>query len=1072
MTTLYGTTSFAYSKDPFKAIRTLDVTDPLGGRERFVAHAGTHEGTLPDTDSIVPEGFRFFNLGLNAGFSAYWDRRAMSVAPGDFTQAKITNWFWTGNSSAGRTLSVKKAEKLPLENRVWYSYPGAVWTFGGNISMALPDRIARVLGDDDGTTQLWSYEYNLQGQLTRAVEPDGHERTYAYAANGVDLLEVQRADSAGVLGVVETRTYRPEDPPHLPATITNALGDTTTFTYNADGQVTTVANPKNETTSFSYSSDGHLIAVTGPGPGAAPGGGGGGGDADPPATPGAAGDADPPAPGPSVTRFTYDRFGRVRTVTDPTGYLVTTDYDALDRPLRVRYPDGTYEQIVYNRLDPERRRDRLGRWSETLHDRLRRPTVMRDTAGHLTRFEWCPCGGLDKLIDANGNATSWTRDLQGRITRETRADGTFSDYTYESTTSRLKSRRDRRGQVTTYAYDIQDRLIGKTYTDGTPPVSYSYDHRGRLASAANGTDTLTWRYDGADRMTSETSAFNGSTVLYGYDAAGNRRTLDLDGQVTSYRYDGAGRLIRITRGTQEFGFTYDQASRRTSMTYPNGVVTSYEYDDASRLTRLRASKGSITITDFQYTYDAMDNRTRKATPELIEDYAYDALDQLTGVRRAGVGAAQWRYSYDPVGNRTGEQVDGVVTGATHDNMNRLLQRAAGDGPLTFAGRVSEPATVAVQGQPARVTPERKFAGEAAVPAGTSTVDVSATDASGHTRTNTYEVAQGTGVTATYTYDANGNLATKVEDGVTWTYAWNAENQLIRVTKGGAEVARFAYDPKGRRVAKIAAGMTTSYTYDGEDILREAVSSGTTSRYVHGPGTDEPVARGVNGSHTYYHADGLGGVVRMTDATGTATSTRRYDAWGQMQVGAEDAGYAYTGREWDPESGLYYYRARYYDAEVGLFVSEDPIKWFGGRHFYAYASNNPATLIDPLGLKSTDPPGCGGGSKCPQETENKGKRACKKIEKDPRAPECLKRGCRNLKIRCNSDPKTCTHYVHDTRKRTHVLGKTHGTGDVHLCPGHRGCQSVLHELAHECYDDEQTVNNAVDNYDRKYCDSNK
>ena len=36
-------------------------------------------------------------------------------------------------------------------------------------------------------------------------------------------------------------------------------------------------------------------------------------------------------------------------------------------------------------------------------------------------------------------------------------------------------------------------------------------------------------------------------------------------------------------------------------------------------------------------------------------------------------------------------------------------------------------------------------------------------------------------------------------------------------------------------------MTTSYTYDGEDILRE-MRGGTTVKYVHGPGIDEPLAR--------------------------------------------------------------------------------------------------------------------------------------------------------------------------------------------------------------------------------------
>ena len=63
-------------------------------------------------------------------------------------------------------------------------------------------------------------------------------------------------------------------------------------------------------------------------------------------------------------------------------------------------------------------------------------------------------------------------------------------------------------------------------------------------------------------------------------------------------------------------------------------------------------------------------------------------------------------------------------------------------------------------------------------------------------------------------DPNGNLATKTEGTDTWAYKWNAENQLTKVEKNGAEEARFAYDPLGRRVEKVAGGVTTSYTYDG------------------------------------------------------------------------------------------------------------------------------------------------------------------------------------------------------------------------------------------------------------------
>lgn len=97
-----------------------------------------------------------------------------------------------------------------------------------------------------------------------------------------------------------------------------------------------------------------------------------------------------------------------------------------------------------------------------------------------------------------------------------------------------------------------------------------------------------------------------------------------------------------------------------------------------------------------------------------------------------------------------------------------------------------------------------------------------------------------------------------------------------------------------------------------------------------------------------HADGLGSIVAMTDAAGNVTSRRQYDAWGNLEVGADQPGYAFTGREWDPETGLYYYRARYYDPKVGRFLSEDPIGFAGGINLYAYVGNNPIGWVDPTG----------------------------------------------------------------------------------------------------------------------------
>jgi RHS repeat-associated protein len=101
--------------------------------------------------------------------------------------------------------------------------------------------------------------------------------------------------------------------------------------------------------------------------------------------------------------------------------------------------------------------------------------------------------------------------------------------------------------------------------------------------------------------------------------------------------------------------------------------------------------------------------------------------------------------------------------------------------------------------------------------------------------------------------------------------------------------------------------------------------------------------------SYFHADGLGSVVMATNASGSVTLARQYDAWGMLDTGASEPGYAFTGREWDPEAGLYYYRARYYEPASGRFISGDPIGFGGGLNFYAYAGGNPVVTGDPTGL---------------------------------------------------------------------------------------------------------------------------
>ena len=123
-----------------------------------------------------------------------------------------------------------------------------------------------------------------------------------------------------------------------------------------------------------------------------------------------------------------------------------------------------------------------------------------------------------------------------------------------------------------------------------------------------------------------------------------------------------------------------------------------------------------------------------------------------------------------------------------------------------------------------------------------------------------------------------------------------------------------------------------------------------SSFVHSDIIDEVLYGNIQGQDVYYHQDGLNSVKKLTDSTGTVVASYDYDAWGNLTTTLPSIAnpFTYTGREWDKETGLYYYRARYYDAKVGRFISKDPIGLAGGINQFAYVYNNPINLIDPEG----------------------------------------------------------------------------------------------------------------------------
>jgi len=211
-------------------------------------------------------------------------------------------------------------------------------------------------------------------------------------------------------------------------------------------------------------------------------------------------------------------------------------------------------------------------------------------------------------------------------------------------------------------------------------------------------------------------------------------------------------------------------------------------------------------------------------------------------------------------------------------------------------------------------------------------------------------------------DNNGNLTQKTNKTTSafTLYEYDAENKLIRVVREDGSIVNYKYDGLGRRIEKEVDSVVTQYIYDNEDILLELDGSNNIiARYTHGTGIDEPLIVEKGGASFFYHASGLDSIAELTDVNGSVVKSYTYSSFGKIESETNPTffqPYTFTAREFDSETGLYFYRARNYDPHTGRFLQEDPIGFAGGDlNIYAYVTNNPTGAVDPFGLRQARPP---------------------------------------------------------------------------------------------------------------------
>jgi RHS repeat-associated protein len=358
------------------------------------------------------------------------------------------------------------------------------------------------------------------------------------------------------------------------SSVVDALGDTTTYDYDAVGRLVSRVDPNgnsaggipaDHTTTYAYDKEDRVRFVNRPAP----------------ATGGSS----------LATETRYDEVGNPTVRIDANGQVTTYAYDERDGLFQVKESPNAWT----NPASPP--------------------------AGIITtEYGYDSAGNLTRMTRAKGDApnervTDYAFDGRHLVRRETQYPSWPTTTPTLVTTSSYDPNGngltivDPLGKTTTDGYDALNRLTSVDYSDAsTPDVAYGYDANSNRTSMADGTGSTGYVYDEANRLTSTTTA-GPKTVGYRYDLDGNRTKLIYpDATAVSYAFNKASQLASLSDwASRVTSYSYNVDGSVKDVTNPNGTVATYGYDNATRLTAIVNKLGSSIIDQRLYALDSVGN---------------------------------------------------------------------------------------------------------------------------------------------------------------------------------------------------------------------------------------------------------------------------------------------------------------------------------------------------------------------------------------------------------------------------------------------------------------------------------
>jgi RHS repeat-associated protein len=836
------------------------------------------------------------------------------------------------------------------------------------------NRLATITDSDGNVTTI---ERDGSGNPSAIVAPFGQRTTLAVDANGYLSHVTNPAGEAVQL------TYNSGNAEGLLATLTDPRGNVHRYFYDALGRLIRDENPAGGVTTLARTdiTDGHYAVTLTTALGL-------------------------------VTTYEVEELstGDTRRVRiDPSGArtesLIRTDGSRL-----ITYPDGTVANLVEG-PDP-----RFGMQAPI----LKTLTVNRPGGTTTTRT----ATRTATLLVPN-NLLSLTAQTETVTINGKTYTSTYSAATKKVTTTTPSGRQS----VTTI--DAEGRLV-QAAVAGIAPVQLAYDGRGRLASLTQDDRTYTLTYDSqgylslltdplthsvgftrdtAGRPTLQTRP-DGEQIGLTYDANGNLASLTPPGRPshefsytpidllqiytppdlgftpkdTQYVYNPDRQLIQLLQPNVSASLSYDVAGRVQSLVYPQDTV-SYGYDSASRLQTIVTSSG-INLT---YGYDGnLPTDTTWSGPVTGTVHrTYDNNFRTTTRTINGANALSFAYDADGLLVQAGALTlqrnaqNGLLTGTTLGVVNDTLSYNSFGELVNYTANVS--ATPALSTQFTRDK------------LGRITQKVETVGGVVHTYDYGYDLAgrleqvkQDDLVTASYTYDSNGNrltgpgvlntatyddqdrllsyngstydytangaLKTKTTGPFITSYDYDVLGNLKHVTLPGGATIDYVIDGQNRRIGKKVGGTLVQgflYQDDLKPIVELDGTNTVVSRFVYGAGINVPDYM-VKGGVTYrIITDHLGGprvVVNTTD--GTIIQRMDYDEFGRVILDTNPGfqPFGFAGGLYDRDTRLVRFGARDYDAETGRWTAKDPMRFRGGQaNLYSYVQSDPLNHTDASGL---------------------------------------------------------------------------------------------------------------------------